>query len=595
MAKSYSSNYHFFNLQNKRVRKNMKEKELETEPIKKWYNKYAWEIWPIPIVFIISLFVLVVPKINLSFDVLKPKSELKNGSSLVSFRGVDFYIHKVDRKKEKLQLWLRDDNGDIYKNIGKLKKDIEQKGEEELLFAMNAGMYTPKNLPQGLYKSGNRLESKLDVDTSGYGNFYMQPNGVFAFNKTDAIIKTTKEFSKKVKKFSNATQSGPMLVIEGKIHPKFNEPSTSKYIRNGVGIDDDENIVFAYSTQPVNLYHFADLFKTYLACDNALYLDGAISKVYVPALSKYDLSGNLGPLIGTTIRKKKGTTAQKKSVSKVDENFERFIFQSSKNNLSIISFNKAQYDNYIGIEDFEDTEFQMFTNGGSFKKNLLPEGLLIQDYNVISDINLDEGEGNFYLKPNGILFKKSKKFEIKESINFLEELKFEIKNEDSTVVHKVKESENLFRIGKEYGVKVKDIKKDNGLKSKTLRKGQELKIVLKQVEKENNTKSSNIEFAVQSGPLLINDGEIHSAFRKESSNKKVRNGVGISQNGDVIFLLSKKPINLFSFAKTFREDYNCDFALCLDSGISMMCTDKNKKECFDLISKRNYGYFIAVD
>lgn len=578
----------------------MKGKEIENKAKKKSPYKYNLEMWLIPIVFLLSLLILIIPKINFSFNSLEKNGELENGGSLIAFKDVDFYVYKVDRKKEKLRLWLKNDSGDIYKNIGNLKKDIEKAGDEKLLFAMNAGMYTPKNLPQGLYKSNNKLEQTLDKDTSGYGNFFMQPNGVFAFNSKGATIATTTEFAKKEKKFANATQSGPMLVIEGRIHPKFNETSKSKYIRNGVGIDNEDNIIFAYSTQPVNLYHFADLFLTFLNCDNALYLDGAISKAYIPELSKYDLSGNLGPLIGTTIINKKKKNSKKPlknkpNTSTVSEKFEQYILRPDKEELNIFSLNKAQYDNYTGLEDLGNSEYKIFTNGGSFKTNLLPEGLLINDYNIISDVNMNEGNGNFYLKPNGILFKKSNKYYIKESSDFLKELKFEIVNRDSSIIHEVKNGENLFGISQKYGIKVKKLKRDNGLKNKIIKKGQKLKIIFEKQKEEDNTKSSNIKFAVQSGPLLIDNGVIHSEFREESPNKKIRNGVGISENGEVIFLLSKNNVNLFSFARTFKEDYNCDFALCLDSGISIMCSNQNKKECIEKLRNRNYGYFIVVN
>lgn len=79
------------------------------------------------------------------------------------------------------------------------------------------------------------------------------------------------------------TQSGPMLVINGKIHPKFTFLSKNTNIRNGIGVIKDgqnEKAVLVISEGKVNLYEFALLFQFLFKCDNALYLDGAISKAY---------------------------------------------------------------------------------------------------------------------------------------------------------------------------------------------------------------------------------------------------------------------------------------------------------------------------
>lgn len=78
------------------------------------------------------------------------ETELAYGGSKTSFKGVDFYIYKVNPQTEQLHLWLKDDAGNSYKNIGNLRNDIIQKGKE-LVFAMNAGMYLCDHSPQGLY------------------------------------------------------------------------------------------------------------------------------------------------------------------------------------------------------------------------------------------------------------------------------------------------------------------------------------------------------------------------------------------------------------------------------------------------------------
>jgi uncharacterized protein YigE (DUF2233 family) len=97
-----------------------------------------------------------------------------------------------------------------------------------------------------------------------------------------------------------ATQSGPLLVSNGKLHPKFLPDSPSLYVRNGVGVTRDSQVVFAMSLLPVNLYEFAALFRDTLGCPNALYLDGSISQVYAPDLGREFLGGDFAGIIAHT-------------------------------------------------------------------------------------------------------------------------------------------------------------------------------------------------------------------------------------------------------------------------------------------------------
>jgi uncharacterized protein YigE (DUF2233 family) len=99
----------------------------------------------------------------------------------------------------------------------------------------------------------------------------------------------------------SSTQSGLMLIIDGEIHPAFKEGSSSLYVRNGVGILPDNRIVFAMSREAVNFYSFANYFKS-LGCRNALYLDGFVSRTYLPEKDWTQLDGNFGVMIGVTKR-----------------------------------------------------------------------------------------------------------------------------------------------------------------------------------------------------------------------------------------------------------------------------------------------------
>ncbi|MEM6966435.1 MAG: phosphodiester glycosidase family protein, partial [Bacteroidota bacterium] len=138
----------------------------------------------------------------------------------------------------------------------------------------------------------------LDTIQSGYGNFYLQPNGVFYIKDKKAGVLPTTQFRSENIQPDLATQSGPMLLINGNIHPVFKKGSKHLNIRNGVGIISDHEIVFAISTEEVNLFDFALFFKEKWQCENALYLDGFVSKAYIPTIPRHDLGGNFGVLIG---------------------------------------------------------------------------------------------------------------------------------------------------------------------------------------------------------------------------------------------------------------------------------------------------------
>jgi uncharacterized protein YigE (DUF2233 family) len=204
----------------------------------------------------------------------------------------------VDPRNQNLQLYWKDDTGQILKSIENLKEHIESK-HQTLIFAMNAGMYNKDNSPKGLFIQDYKKITPLDT-LSGTGNFYLKPNGVFyitADNKPTICTTQDFKFSRKIKL---ATQSGPMLVIDGAIHPQFTNGSSNINIRNGVGILPNGNVVFAMSKQKINFYDFAMFFKN-LGCKNALYLDGLVSRTYLPEKSWIQLDGDFGVMIGVTV------------------------------------------------------------------------------------------------------------------------------------------------------------------------------------------------------------------------------------------------------------------------------------------------------
>lgn len=199
--------------------------------------------------------------------------DLPDPCRIVEFEGSGHIVCKIDRRY-RMRLALNGENGKPY---GSLAAFIAgQQASAGLVLAMNAGMYEPDLSPVGLYVEDGRMLGPLRKE-DGYGNFFMKPNGVFFIGRDGAGIMTTEAFAKRDAGVRFATQSGPMLVINGKIHPRFEPNGTSRYIRNGVGIQGPHTVFLAISTEPVSLGRFARLFRDKLGCANALFFDGGIS------------------------------------------------------------------------------------------------------------------------------------------------------------------------------------------------------------------------------------------------------------------------------------------------------------------------------
>jgi uncharacterized protein YigE (DUF2233 family) len=208
-----------------------------------------------------------------------------------------FVSYIVDPKKQDIQLYWKNDQQEIFKSIARLKNWLSKKNRK-LVFAMNAGMYKPDHSPQGLYIEDQQLITPLDT-ASGSGNFYLKPNGVFYITVDNIAAVCTTEAFPANEKIKYATQSGPMLVTDGKIHPAFIKGSNNLNIRNGVGILQGNRIIMAMSNKEINLYDFAAFFKS-MGCQNALYLDGLVSRTYLPEQNWMQTDGNFGVIIGVT-------------------------------------------------------------------------------------------------------------------------------------------------------------------------------------------------------------------------------------------------------------------------------------------------------
>ncbi len=204
-------------------------------------------------------------------------------------------VCEFDLQHYDLKLFWKKPDGEVYGSFQNIPHG-NQSNNASLVFAANGGMYRPDRSPVGLYiENGRKLQ---DADTaSGSGNFYLKPNGIFFVSGNTAGILETSCFLQQRPHVDTATQSGPMLVIGGRIHPRFLSDSTSEKIRNGVGITDTKKVVFAISNDPVTFMQFAKFFRDQLHCSDALYLDGSISSIYAPSVQRADYLWPLGPII----------------------------------------------------------------------------------------------------------------------------------------------------------------------------------------------------------------------------------------------------------------------------------------------------------
>ena len=222
-----------------------------------------------------------------------------------SFEGADYTVCSFDLAQAELRMFWRDGEGEPYRTFPALAADLEQRGMA-LGFAMNGGMYDETFAPIGLYVEEGRELAPANTKTvtgapEDIPNFYKKPNGVFFVGGGSAGILETSAFLAKSPAVDFATQSGPLLVSDGKIHPAFIEDSDFREQRNGVGLSGPTIVHFAISEDRVNFYDFARFFRDGLGAADALYLDGGSAPgLYAPELGRADPPGHggYGPIIG---------------------------------------------------------------------------------------------------------------------------------------------------------------------------------------------------------------------------------------------------------------------------------------------------------
>ncbi len=214
----------------------------------------------------------------------------------VSFEGSRFTVCRYDPARHSLAIAASSADGKPLLTFRNLAASLGPRAAR-VVFAMNAGMYSLNARPIGLYVDDGMERHALNRGAGG-GNFHMAPNGVFWTDGGGAHVATTDRFADLAPRdVAYATQSGPMLVIDGALHPRFTHDGPSRKIRNGVGVDADGHALFVISDDPVSFGKFARFYRDRLGCPNALFLDGFVSSLWDAASGRFDQRVPLGPMI----------------------------------------------------------------------------------------------------------------------------------------------------------------------------------------------------------------------------------------------------------------------------------------------------------
>ncbi len=216
----------------------------------------------------------------------------------VDHDGQGYVLCQVEAAQEPaLRLFQDGTDGAPLRNFANVRRTLDE--GQTLSFAMNAGMFHADYRPVGLLVVDG-VELSPIVTGASRDNFGMLPNGVFCTGGAQPFqVIESVSFAETRPDCRLASQSGPMLVIDGDLHPRFLADSDSRYIRNGVGVSPDgQTAWFAISNRPVTFHEFGRFFRDGLGVRDALYFDGSISRLYAPSVNRADFGRSMGPIIG---------------------------------------------------------------------------------------------------------------------------------------------------------------------------------------------------------------------------------------------------------------------------------------------------------
>lgn len=174
----------------------------------------------------------------------------------------------------------------------------------------------------------------------------------------------------------------------------------------------------------------------------------------------------------------------------------------------------ATFDKVQARYEAKGKRVSFLMNAGIYEPGSVPSGLHVENGALLRPLNLKDGEGNYYLKPNGVfglVGGESGKAFIEESGSFAAREK---------------------------------------------------------------KQARALQFAIQGGPMLLSGGVRHPKFTDGSPNKKLRNGVGVDAAGKVVFAITAagEEVNFWDFAGLFLK-LGCQDALFLDGDICQMAVN----------------------
>ncbi|MEO5775169.1 MAG: phosphodiester glycosidase family protein [Sphingomicrobium sp.] len=210
-----------------------------------------------------------------------------------AFEGTSFTVCAL--KGGRPEVLTSDRNGTPYRSFAAVEAALGPKAER-VAFGMNAGMFDANGHAIGLLIERGKELHAINRRKGG-GNFHLLPNGLFLVRKDGSAEVVATDAFKPAASIDYATQSGPMLVIEGKLHPSFDADGTSRYIRNGIGIAPGGTPLFVISNEEVSFGKLARFFRDGLRTRNALYFDGSVSSLWDPANGRRDGFVPIGPMV----------------------------------------------------------------------------------------------------------------------------------------------------------------------------------------------------------------------------------------------------------------------------------------------------------
>ena len=225
-----------------------------------------------------------------------PTPTIASACSTVTFEEVKLTHCIADPAKNRIAMDLGPGDGAPFRGLANLAAGRSAEAAP-VAFAMNGGMFDGEGKPIGYYVEGGKRLKELNRN-DGSGNFHMKPNGVFFGSGGKWQVRTSEDFYSNVgDRPEFGTQSGPMLLIAGKLHPEFTDDGPSRTRRNGVGVDKQGRAHFVISEGPVSFGKLARFFRDVAGTPNALYLDGSVSSLWDPAAERMDTLAPIGPII----------------------------------------------------------------------------------------------------------------------------------------------------------------------------------------------------------------------------------------------------------------------------------------------------------